>query len=142
MRSEVHQSSTLEYLTIYPDGYQAGTTYPLLIWLHGFGADMHDLAFLAHAAHRTGYIHVLPNAPLGGFDGPEGTVRAGSSAAARKVPSPSDWRWQRWTAAFKKCWRSFTSWRVRRCWWVSRRAAISPCATVCPGPRCSPDWRL
>src|SRR5262249_54569298 len=28
------------------------------------------------AVHPSGYLHVLPNAPLGGFGGPEGTVRA------------------------------------------------------------------
>src|SRR6187549_1599279 len=76
MRTEVQQGSTLEYLTCFPDDYEEGASYPLLIWLHGFGADMHDLASLAAAVHSTGYLHVLPNAPLGGFGGPEGTVRA------------------------------------------------------------------
>jgi phospholipase/carboxylesterase len=76
MSREVSHASTLDYLVLYPDGYQDGTVYPLLIWLHGFGADMHDLADIAAAVHRSGYLHVLPNAPLGGFDGPEGTVRA------------------------------------------------------------------
>jgi phospholipase/carboxylesterase len=73
MRHEVHRSSTLEYLAVYPEDYQNGAVYPLLIWLHGFGADMYDLAA---AVHRTGYLHLLPNAPVGGFGAPEGTVRA------------------------------------------------------------------
>src|SRR5262245_46892512 len=73
MRHEVHRNSTLEYLAVYPDGYRDGASYPLLIWLHGFGADMYDLAPLAEAVQPSGYLHVLPNAPLGGFGGPEGT---------------------------------------------------------------------
>jgi phospholipase/carboxylesterase len=75
LRREICQTSTLEYLLLSPEGYEEGTPWPLLIWLHGFGADMHDLASLAAAVHLSGYIHVLPNAPLGGFGGPEGTVR-------------------------------------------------------------------
>jgi phospholipase/carboxylesterase len=76
MRHEVHQGSTLEYLALCPEGCQEGGARPLLVWLHGFGADMHDLAPLANSARLSGYLHLLPNAPLGGFDGPEGTVRA------------------------------------------------------------------
>jgi len=34
MRHEVHQSSALEYLSVYPESYQDGAAYPLLIWLH------------------------------------------------------------------------------------------------------------
>jgi len=86
MRHEVHQSSTLEYLTVFPDGYQERAAYPLLIWLHGFGADMYDLAPLAKAIHPSGYLHVLPNAPLGGFDGPEGTVRAWFERGGKERP--------------------------------------------------------
>jgi phospholipase/carboxylesterase len=70
MRQEVHQSATLEYLALTPDGTRPR---PLLIWLHGFGADMYDLAPLAAAVHPTGYAHVLLNAPPGVSGG---TVRA------------------------------------------------------------------
>ena len=66
----------LEYLTLLPDGYDASRPYPLIIWLHGFGADMHDLAGLAELVGPTDYIHVLPNAPLGGFGAGDGTIRA------------------------------------------------------------------
>src|SRR5262245_12841707 len=86
MRHEVHRSSPLEYLTLYPEGYEAGAAFPLLIWLHGFGADMHDLAALAEAAHPSGYLHVLPNAPLGAFGGPEGTVRAWFERGGKERP--------------------------------------------------------
>jgi phospholipase/carboxylesterase len=86
MRNEVHRSSTLEYLAVYPDDYSARIPCPLLIWLHGFGASMDDLASLAHAVHPPGYLHVLPNAPLGGFDGPEGTVRAWFERGGKERP--------------------------------------------------------
>ena len=86
MRREIHQGSTLEYLTLHPGGYHEGTKFPLLIWLHGFGADMHDLASLANAVQPSGYLHVLPNAPLGGFDGPEGTVRAWFERGGKERP--------------------------------------------------------
>jgi phospholipase/carboxylesterase len=86
MRRQVYRSSTLEYLTVYPDGYQEGAVYPVLIWLHGFGADMYDLASLANTFHPSGYLHVFPNAPLGGFDGPEGTVRAWFERGGKEMP--------------------------------------------------------
>ena len=87
MRREVYRGSTLEYLTLYPDGYEHEAVYPVLIWLHGFGADMHDLAHMAAVVHNTGYIHVLPNAPLGGFDGPEGTVCAWFERGGKERPN-------------------------------------------------------
>jgi phospholipase/carboxylesterase len=85
MRYEVSRGSTLEYLTLYPDACQDGTGYPLLIWLHGFGADMYDLADLAAAVPLAG-LHVLPNAPPGGFGGPEGTVRAWFERGGKESP--------------------------------------------------------
>jgi phospholipase/carboxylesterase len=87
MRGEVHQSATLEYLAVYPDGCQDGAGYPLLVWLHGFGADMVDLAPLAASIHPAGCIHLLPNAPLGGFDGPGGTVRAWFERGGKERPA-------------------------------------------------------
>jgi phospholipase/carboxylesterase len=47
---------------------------------------MHDLAGLAAAVAPSGYLHVLPNAPLGGFGGPEGTVRAWYERGGRESP--------------------------------------------------------
>ena len=35
---ELH-SESLEYLVIYPDSYDSGQRYPLVILLHGFGAN-------------------------------------------------------------------------------------------------------
>jgi predicted esterase len=47
---------------------------------------MHDLAGLATAVHRSGYLHVLPNARLGGFGGPEGNVRGWYERGGNESP--------------------------------------------------------
>src|SRR5919106_1356352 len=49
MKAVESRGSTLEYLTLFPDDYEAGQPYPLIICLHGRGADMRDLAGLAPA---------------------------------------------------------------------------------------------
>lgn len=66
MKMEAHQyeGKTLSYITVYPDDYKENTNYPMVILLHGYGADMSDLAGLVPAMHRTGYIYVIPNAPV------------------------------------------------------------------------------
>ena len=74
MQSERHESGDLKYMTILPDGYDSGTRYPLVIMLHGFGANMQDLAGLAPAINSNGYVYACPNAPLpfdlgGGYTG-------------------------------------------------------------------------
>src|SRR3954454_767738 len=68
--------STLDYLTVYPDGFEAGVEYPLILCLHGYGADMHDLAGLAPALDPSGCLYVLPNGPLPAFDGSDCIGRA------------------------------------------------------------------
>ena len=64
MRSETHQGKGLKYLTVLPDGYGPELRYPLVIMLHGFGANMADLAGLAPAINATGYVYACPNAPI------------------------------------------------------------------------------
>ena len=64
MQSEVRQGKGLKYLTVFPDGYNPESRYPLVIMLHGFGANMADLAGLAPAINSTGYLYACPNAPL------------------------------------------------------------------------------
>jgi phospholipase/carboxylesterase len=64
MHTVASRGSTLEYLTVFPDRYETGQAYPLVICLHGFGADMRDLAGLAPAIDQTGYLYICPNAPL------------------------------------------------------------------------------
>ena len=47
MQSEKHQGKDLQYLTVLPDEYDDARRYPLVIMLHGFGANLQDLAGLA-----------------------------------------------------------------------------------------------
>ena len=54
----------LHYLVIFPDDFDAEARYPLVVMLHGFGANMQDLAGLAPSINRKGYVYVCPNAPI------------------------------------------------------------------------------
>jgi phospholipase/carboxylesterase len=76
MRAVENQGSTLEYLTVFPDNYEAGQAYPMIVCLHGRGADMRDLAGLAPAIDQSGYLYVCPNAPVTIAIGPGYTGRA------------------------------------------------------------------
>jgi len=58
------QGAELSYLMVYPDEYDQSKEYPLVILLHGYGASMYDLASLAPAIHRQGYVYALPNGPI------------------------------------------------------------------------------
>jgi predicted peptidase len=42
MKVEQHQGKSLPYLNIYPDDYNSELRYPLVVMLHGFGANMKD----------------------------------------------------------------------------------------------------
>jgi phospholipase/carboxylesterase len=64
MKAEQHQGKDLHCLNIYPDDYDPRLTYPLVIMLHGFGANMKDLAALAPVVGRQGYVYCCPNAPI------------------------------------------------------------------------------
>ena len=64
MRSEIHEGTGLKYITVVPDEYTLGSSYPLVIMLHGFGSNMQDLAGLAPAINATGYVYACPNAPI------------------------------------------------------------------------------
>ncbi len=54
----------LHYLAIFPDDYDASADYPVIVMLHGFGANMQDLAGLAPSINSRGYVYVCPNAPV------------------------------------------------------------------------------
>ena len=54
----------LHYLAIFPDDYDAAADYPVIVMLHGFGANMQDLAGLAPSLNSRGYVYVCPNAPI------------------------------------------------------------------------------
>ena len=64
MEVQQHSTGGLDYLAILPDGYDPDAAYPLVVLLHGFGANMTDLASLAPALGRRGYVYVAPNGPL------------------------------------------------------------------------------
>jgi phospholipase/carboxylesterase len=63
MNAEETEGSALHYILVKPDGFTPDGTYPLLVFLHGFGASMYDLASLAPALDHTGYVYAFPNAP-------------------------------------------------------------------------------
>jgi len=64
MRAEINEGTGLQYITVVPDQYTPDSSYPLVIMLHGFGANMQDLAGLAPAINATGYVYACPNAPI------------------------------------------------------------------------------
>ena len=64
MESKQFEGKTLKYLAIEPDGYAAGADYPMVVLLHGFGANMGDLAGICPAIDPEGYVYICPNAPL------------------------------------------------------------------------------
>ena len=70
METEQHRGKSLTYLTILPDGYDPEKIYPLVIMLHGYGVNMHDLAGLTSMIGSTGYIYICPNAPIPLNSGP------------------------------------------------------------------------
>ena len=53
----------MPYILVKPDGFQVDGSHPLLVFLHGFGASMYDLASLAPALDATGYTYAFFNAP-------------------------------------------------------------------------------
>ncbi len=64
MKYERHQGKDLQYLTVVPDNHTPDINYPLVVMLHGFGANMQDLAGLAPAIESEGYVYACPNAPI------------------------------------------------------------------------------
>ena len=64
MRTEINEGPGLQYITGVPDNYTPDSSYPLVIMLHGFGANMQDLAGLAPAISADGYVYACPNAPI------------------------------------------------------------------------------
>jgi phospholipase/carboxylesterase len=87
MKAVESQSSTLAYLTMFPDNYEAGQAYPMIVCLHGRGADMHDLAGLVPAIDPRGYLYICPNAPVTIAIGPGYTGQAWYEPGG--APSPA-----------------------------------------------------
>ena len=64
MQAETVEGKDLVYLTLYPQDYDPSQSYPLIVMLHGFGANMYDLASLSSVIGTSGYLYVCPNAPF------------------------------------------------------------------------------
>ena len=64
METKRFQGQTLQYLAVEPDAYDSGRTYPMVLLLHGFGANMADLAGLCPAIDPAEYVYVCPNGPI------------------------------------------------------------------------------
>ena len=94
MKAAQHQGRSLLYLTVEPDDYDASLQYPLFILLHGFGANMQDLASLAPAINREGYVYACPQAPMAFQIGPGmigyGWTPRGAEATAEDIRSAED----------------------------------------------------
>ena len=43
MRAEIHEGTGLKYITVVPDDHDPDSSYPLVIMLHGFGANSLDV---------------------------------------------------------------------------------------------------
>ena len=54
----------LDFVGVYPVDYEPDGSYPLVVLLHGFGANMHDLAGLASYIDSRSYVYLCPNGPL------------------------------------------------------------------------------
>ena len=87
MQGESHQGKGLKYITVLPDDYNPEIRYPLLIMLHGFGANMQDLAGLAPVINSRGYVYAFPNAPIA-FD--LGSGQAGYGWTSPRADATSD----------------------------------------------------
>jgi phospholipase/carboxylesterase len=63
LEAQTIEGSALPYVLVKPAGFTPGTGYPLVVLLHGFGANMRDLASLAPSIDGAGYVYAFPNAP-------------------------------------------------------------------------------
>jgi phospholipase/carboxylesterase len=68
MDAKVIEGKALHHVLITPDGFAPDGSWPLVVLMHGFGANMYDLAGLASEIDAAGYVYAFPNAPypLGG----------------------------------------------------------------------------
>jgi phospholipase/carboxylesterase len=63
MNSEVTEGNPLPYILVKPEGFEPDGSWPLVIVLHGFGANMYDLSSIAPAIDDSGYVYAFPNGP-------------------------------------------------------------------------------
>jgi phospholipase/carboxylesterase len=65
MNAEVIEGGLLDYVMVTPEGSDLTSAWPLVVMMHGFGANMYDLANLAPVIDPAGYVYAFPNAPYG-----------------------------------------------------------------------------
>lgn len=75
MRTE-RRTGALDHLVLVPDDFDPAAGHPLVVLLHGYGADMTDLADLGPTLDPAGYVYLLPDGPLAAFAGTNPTARA------------------------------------------------------------------
>ena len=63
MNATTHSDGPLSYVLVQPDGFKPEKRYPLVVLLHGFGANMHDLVSLSPTIDAQNYLYAFPNAP-------------------------------------------------------------------------------
>ncbi len=81
-----NEQGPLNYVAVTPDGYREGEPYPLVIGLHGFGADKGDLAGVARLLEPARLLHVFPDGPRQAFDGADPTMRAWHERGGNESP--------------------------------------------------------
>jgi phospholipase/carboxylesterase len=86
MPTVAHKTSTLRYLAVLPEGHAEGTPLPAVICLHGYGANMHNLAVLTPLLDPAGRVFLFPDAPLPAFDGADLSARAWIEADGDESP--------------------------------------------------------
>ncbi len=86
MRREITQGTTLTYLTVLPQDYKDDKSYPLILSLHGYGANKDDLADLARVIDPRGYLYVFPDAPQEAFAGIDPSARAWYERGGDETP--------------------------------------------------------
>ena len=64
MKLKKFSGESLNYIVSEPEEYIEGNVYPIVILLHGFGADMNDLIGMISYLSQEPCIYVFPNAPI------------------------------------------------------------------------------
>lgn len=97
----------LEYLSLVPDSFSEVGNYPLVVLLHGYGADMHDLAELGPTIDSTEYVYVLPNGPQAAFVGMDPSMRAWFERGGEESPEGVALARERLQALLEVVWKRF-----------------------------------
>jgi phospholipase/carboxylesterase len=90
MNAEVIEGKTLAHIVVKPDEFTPDGSFPLVIFLHGFGASMYDLASVAGALNPTGYVYAFPNGPYEVDLGLYGTGHSWSADRPGVLPVAND----------------------------------------------------